>query len=67
MTLAIKAPCPLCGCKITVGVKIRLNNKDYGDCWGHYRGCAACEWASSMHVAQDSLKEFPQDGYERLN
>lgn len=63
----LEAECPCCGCGKTFGIKIRLVNDDFGECWGHYRGCAACEWASAMSVAPDSEPEFSVDDYPKLN
>jgi len=67
VTKSLDADCPVCSCKKTFGIKVRLNNNDFGDCWGHYRGCAACEWASAMSVAPDTEPEFPKDSYAKLN
>jgi hypothetical protein len=55
--------CPLCGCDRTFGVKVRLKNPELGEVWGHYRGCACCEWASSMTIMEDDNEEFPENEY----
>ena len=57
--------CPLCECRQTFGIKVGLDNPELGKSWGHYRGCAACVWASAMTVVPETTV-FPTDGYCQL-
>lgn len=56
--------CPICRCDKTYGIRIELLDLDVGDAIGYYRGCPACQWASSMTVSAEELEEFP---YNKLD
>ena len=60
-----KKMCPNCGCRSTFGIMVDLIRVEE-KCRGHYRGCAACSWASAMVVILRT-EEFLKDDYERLH
>lgn len=45
-------PCPHCSCDTTFDVLVQVREPviDSPILWGHFIGCAACEWASNMNV-----------------
>ena len=65
-----QSECPLCGCSKTYGITLRTHTEGIGDCNSFYRGCAACEWASSMDSIPNNGPRREADSdypFERLN